>query len=61
MSRSTAPGGGFVAAALAAMGADLGSMAVKLTLGVRKFEALDARMRKIIPPLETFGKMFVQN
>jgi glutamate formiminotransferase/formiminotetrahydrofolate cyclodeaminase len=50
-SRSTAPGGGSVAAAMAAMGAGLGSMAAKLTQGVRKFEALDGKMRKIIPAL----------
>ncbi len=50
-SRSSAPGGGSAAAAIAAMGAGLGAMVAKLTLGVRKFEALDAKMRAIIPPL----------
>jgi glutamate formiminotransferase/formiminotetrahydrofolate cyclodeaminase len=50
-SRSSAPGGGSASAAIAAMGAGLGSMAAKLTFGVRKFESLDAKMRKIIPPL----------
>ncbi|HKJ97871.1 MAG TPA: glutamate formimidoyltransferase [Desulfotignum sp.] len=50
-SRSSAPGGGSVSAAIAAMGAGLGSMVGKLTLGVRKFEDVDARMRKLIPPL----------
>ncbi len=50
-SRSSAPGGGSVSAALAAMGAGLGSMVAKLTQGVRKFEALEPTMRKIIPPL----------
>jgi glutamate formiminotransferase / formiminotetrahydrofolate cyclodeaminase len=50
-SRSSAPGGGSVSAAIAAMGAGLGSMVGKLTLGVRKFENVDAKMRKLIPPL----------
>ena len=50
-SRSSAPGGGSVSAAIAAMGAGLGSMVGKLTLGVRKFEDVDARMRELIPPL----------
>ena len=50
-SRSSAPGGGSVSAAIAAMGAGLGAMAGKLTFGVRKFESVDAQMRKNIPPL----------
>jgi glutamate formiminotransferase/formiminotetrahydrofolate cyclodeaminase len=50
-SRSSAPGGGSVSAAIAAMGAGLGSMVAKLTLGMRKFEALDSKMRKLVPPL----------
>lgn len=50
-SRSSAPGGGSVSAAIAAMGAGLGSMVAKLTLGVRKFADVDARMRALIPPL----------
>lgn len=49
--RSSAPGGGSVSAAIAAMGAGLGSMVAKLTLGVRKFESVDAQMRELIPPL----------
>lgn len=49
--RSSAPGGGSVSAAMAAMGAGLGAMVAKLTWGVRKFEALDVTMREIIPPL----------
>lgn len=49
--RSSAPGGGSASAAMAAMGAGLGAMAAKLTLGVRKFEHLDAKLRKIVPPL----------
>jgi glutamate formiminotransferase/formiminotetrahydrofolate cyclodeaminase len=50
-SRSSAPGGGSVSAALAAMGAGLGAMVGKLTYGVRKFESVDAQMRQSIPPL----------
>ncbi|THB78395.1 MAG: glutamate formimidoyltransferase [Desulfobacteraceae bacterium] len=50
-SRSSAPGGGSVSAAIAAMGAGLGSMVAKLTLGVRKFESVDAKMRELVPPL----------
>ena len=50
-SRSSAPGGGSVSAAIAAMGAGLGAMVAKLTLGVRKFEDVDAKMRELIPPL----------
>ncbi len=55
-SRSSAPGGGSVSALLAALGTGLGSMVGKLTFGVRKFEDLDARMRKVIPPLHTLSK-----
>jgi len=58
-SRSTAPGGGSVAAAMAAMGAGLGSMAAKLTQGVRKFEVLDGKMRKIIPPLHEASRALI--
>lgn len=50
-SRSSAPGGGSVSAATAALGAALGAMTAKLTYGVRRFEHVDATMRRIIPPL----------
>jgi len=50
-SRSSAPGGGSAAAAIAAIGAGLGAMVSKLTYGVRKFEAVDQQMRAIIPVL----------
>ncbi len=50
-SRSSAPGGGSVSAAIAAMGAGLGAMVAKLTLGVRKFQDVDAKMRELTPPL----------
>ncbi len=49
--RTSAPGGGSVSAAMAAMGTGLGAMVAKLTFGLRKFEDLDARMRSIIPVL----------
>jgi glutamate formiminotransferase/formiminotetrahydrofolate cyclodeaminase len=49
--RSSAPGGGSASAAIAAIGSGLGAMVAKLTYGVRKFEHLDEKMRKIIPPL----------
>jgi len=50
-SRSSAPGGGSVSAAMAAMGAGLGSMVAQLTYGVRKFESVDKEMRALIPIL----------
>ncbi len=50
-SRSSTPGGGSAAAAIAAIGAGLGSMVAKLTYGVRKFETVDKQMRNIIPVL----------
>jgi glutamate formiminotransferase/formiminotetrahydrofolate cyclodeaminase len=50
-SRSSAPGGGSAAAALAAIGAGLGTMVAHLTYGVRKFEHLDSKIRQILPLL----------
>ena len=50
-SRSSAPGGGSASAAIAAIGTGLGCMVAQLTYGVRKFDHLDAEMRKIIHPL----------
>jgi glutamate formiminotransferase / formiminotetrahydrofolate cyclodeaminase len=49
--RSSAPGGGSVSAAAAALGTGLGAMAAKLTQGVRKFEAVETELRRVIPVL----------
>jgi len=57
--RSTAPGGGSVAAAVAAMGVGLAAMTAKLTYGVRKFEKVDAQMRRIIPPLHEAARRLI--
>eukprot|EP00795_Rhopilema_esculentum_P014679 gene14679-5770_t len=51
-SRSSAPGGGSAAAAIAAMGSALGLMVGWMSYGNRKFEHLDATMRQLIPPLQ---------
>ena len=49
--RTSAPGGGSASAAIAAIGAGLGSMVAKLTYGVRKFEEHEMALRKVIPVL----------
>ncbi len=49
--RTSAPGGGSAAAAMAAIGTGLGAMVAKLTQGVRKFETVEPRMQKSIPVL----------
>ncbi len=58
-SRSSAPGGGSVSAAIAGLGAGLGSMVAKLTLGVRKFEDVDQKMRDIIPAMHTASNALI--
>ena len=58
-SRSSAPGGGSAAAAIAAIGTGLGAMVAKLTYGVRKFEAVDQQMRTIIPILHTIVEQLI--
>ncbi len=50
-SSSPAPGGGSVSAATAAMGAGLGAMAARLTYGKKKFDAVEGRIRTILPIL----------
>ena len=57
--RSSAPGGGSVSAALAAMGIGLGAMVAKLTYGLRKFEELDAQMRQTIKPLHELTRELI--
>lgn len=57
--RSSAPGGGSVSAAAAAMGAGLGAMVAKLTYGVRKFENVDSLMRKAIPVLHDVSRQLI--
>ncbi len=49
--RTSAPGGGSASALIAAVGAALGAMVGWMTYGKRKFEAQDATMRRLIPPL----------
>lgn len=56
--RTSAPGGGSASAAIAAIGAGLGSMVAKLTYGVRKFETVQPHMQEAIPVLhELTGKL----
>lgn len=57
--RTSAPGGGSVSAALAAMGVGLGSMVAKLTHGVRKFEAVQPKMMEVIPTLHRVTQQLI--
>lgn len=50
--RTSAPGGGSVSALIASLGAGLGAMMGWMSYGSKKFEYLDADMRKLIPPLD---------
>jgi glutamate formiminotransferase/formiminotetrahydrofolate cyclodeaminase len=58
-SRSSAPGGGSSSALIASLGAALGAMVGWLSYGKRRFEAQDARMRRLIPPLHAAMKRLV--
>ncbi len=49
--RISAPGGGSVSAVVASLGAALGAMMGWMSYGNKKFEHLDSKMRKFIPPL----------
>lgn len=49
--RTSAPGGGSVSALVASLGAGLGAMMGWMSYGSKKFEHLDADMRRLIPPL----------
>ncbi|MEP7145535.1 MAG: glutamate formimidoyltransferase [bacterium] len=51
--RNSAPGGGSVSALIAALGAALGAMVGWMSFGNKKFEHLDAAMRKLIAPLDS--------
>ncbi|RWS28721.1 Formimidoyltransferase-cyclodeaminase-like protein, partial [Leptotrombidium deliense] len=49
--RTTAPGGGSVAANVASLGAALGAMVAKLSFGKKAFEHNESAMRRLIPIL----------
>jgi len=49
--RSSAPGGGSVAALLAALGCALSTMVGQMTYGKKQFEQLDDSIRPLLPPL----------
>jgi glutamate formiminotransferase/formiminotetrahydrofolate cyclodeaminase len=56
--RTSSPGGGSAAAAIAAIGAALGTMVAQLTYGIRKFEAVDKEMRAVLPKMfETYKSL----
>lgn len=58
-SRSSAPGGGSASAAIAAIGVGLGAMVAKLTHGVRRFEDVQPKMMKVIPPLHELTRQLI--
>lgn len=57
--RTSAPGGGSVSALIASLGAGLGAMMGWMSYGTKKFEALDADMRRLIPPLHDNMKKLI--
>jgi glutamate formiminotransferase/formiminotetrahydrofolate cyclodeaminase len=58
-SRTSAPGGGSVSALVASLGAALGAMMGWMSYGSKKFEHLDSKMRKVIPPLDEAMKKLI--
>jgi glutamate formiminotransferase/formiminotetrahydrofolate cyclodeaminase len=54
--RTSAPGGGSASALVAAIGAGLGAMVGWMSYGKRKFDDIDAVMRRQIPPLHNAMK-----
>jgi glutamate formiminotransferase/formiminotetrahydrofolate cyclodeaminase len=58
--RTAAPGGGSTAALMASLGAALGAMVGWLTYGRRKYEHLDAIVRKNLPPLVAAQKALLR-
>ena len=58
--RTSAPGGGSVAALMGALGAALGAMVGWLTYGRRKYEHLDSRIRATIPALVEVQEQLLQ-
>jgi glutamate formiminotransferase/formiminotetrahydrofolate cyclodeaminase len=57
--RTSAPGGGSVSALVASLGAALGAMMGWMSYGNKKFEHLDSKMRKFIPPLHNNMKKLI--
>ncbi len=57
--RTSVPGGGSVSALMASLGAGLGAMMGWMSYGSKKFEHLDAEMRKLIPPLDEAMKKLI--
>ena len=57
--RTSAPGGGSVSALIASLGAALGAMMGWMSYGTKKFESIDSKMRKFIPPLHTKMKELI--
>ncbi|MFZ4590716.1 MAG: glutamate formimidoyltransferase [Ignavibacteria bacterium] len=57
--RTSAPGGGSVSALAASLGAGLGAMMGWMSYGSKKFEHLDSKMRKFIPPLHKAMKEMI--
>lgn len=57
--RTSAPGGGSVSALMASLGAALGAMMGWMSYGNKKFEKLDSKMRKNIPPLHEAMKQLI--